>query len=81
MAQAVGSAIVTVSTFVVALTVMFVVNAIGQLRVSREGEVYGLDLHEHGISAYPEYVVTAAGRPSGLPEGLAAPSAAGAKAH
>jgi Amt family ammonium transporter len=82
VAQAIGSAIVTVSTFTVALVVMYAVNAMGILRVDREGEMYGLDLHEHGISAYPEYVVTAAGRPSGLPEGLsAAPAAVQAKAH
>src|SRR6476660_100318 len=59
MAQVIGSAIVTVSTFTVALAVMYAVNALGRLRVSREGERYGRDLHEHGISAYPEYVVTA----------------------
>lgn len=83
MAQAIGSAIITVSTFVVALIVMYAVNAIGLLRVSKEGELYGLDLHEHGISAYPEYVVTAAGRPSGLSEGVTttSPVAASAKAH
>ena len=28
------------------------------MRVSAEGEAYGLDLHEHGISAYPEYVIS-----------------------
>jgi len=81
MAQAIGSVIVTVSTFAVALAVMYVVNAIGVLRVSKEGELYGLDLHEHGISAYPEYVVTAAGRPSGLTEGLSTTSPVAAKAH
>jgi Amt family ammonium transporter len=81
MAQVIGSAIVTVSTFVVALVVMYAVNAIGLLRITREGEMYGMDLHEHGISAYPEYVVTAAGRPSGLPEGLSSPAPASAKAH
>jgi Amt family ammonium transporter len=37
------------------------------LRVSREGEIHGLDLHEHGISAYPEYVITALGSPAGIP--------------
>ena len=40
---------------------------IGQLRVAEEGELHGLDLYEHGISAYPEYVITAAGSPSGTP--------------
>ena len=69
MAQAIGSAIITVSTFVVAYAVMYVVNAMGVLRVSEEGEAYGLDLHEHGISAYPEYLISSVGRPSGmLPE-------------
>ena len=85
MAQAIGSAIVTVSTFAVALAVMYTVNAMGVLRVSREGEAYGLDLHEHGIPAYPEYVVTAAAAPAGLvhtSSGLSTASAtAGAKAH
>ena len=31
--------------------------ATGTLRVSREGELDGLDLHEHGMLAYPEYVI------------------------
>src|ERR1700687_5731027 len=38
---------------------VYAVNATGTLRVSEEGELYGLDLHEHGISAYPEYVISA----------------------
>jgi ammonium transporter, Amt family len=42
---------------------MWLVNAAGWLRVSREGELYGLDLHEHGINAYPEYVISALGTP------------------
>jgi ammonium transporter, Amt family len=66
-AQLIGSAIVTISTFSVAMLVMWMVNAMGLLRVSEEGEHYGLDLHEHGISAYPEYVISSAGRPSGMP--------------
>ena len=45
---------------------MYVVNAIGVLRVSEEGEIYGLDLHEHGISAYPEYVISTMARPGGM---------------
>jgi len=60
-AQALGSLIITTTTFAVAYAVMYVVNATGTLRVSREGELYGLDLHEHGISAYPEYVISSAG--------------------
>jgi len=66
VAQLVGSAVVTLATFAIAMVVMLAVNATGTLRVSEEGEAYGLDLHEHGISAYPEYVITALGAPSGL---------------
>src|SRR6201996_2584779 len=65
-AQFIGSAIITVTTFAVAMLLMYVVNLTGTLRVSAEGELYGLDLHEHGISAYPEYVITALGAPSGM---------------
>jgi Amt family ammonium transporter len=64
-AQMIGSGIITLSTFGVSLALMYAVNAMGVLRVSREGEMHGLDLHEHGISAYPEYVITALGSPSG----------------
>jgi hypothetical protein len=34
--------------------------------VSAEGELYGLDLHEHGISAYPEYVISSLAAPAGM---------------
>src|SRR6185436_19407633 len=66
-AQAVGSLIVTAATFGVSLLVMYALKAMKLLRVSEEGELYGLDLHEHGISAYPEYVISAHGRPTGMP--------------
>jgi Amt family ammonium transporter len=66
VAQAIGSAVVTFATFAVAMVVMYAVNATGTLRVSKEGELYGLDLHEHGISAYPEYVISALAAPAGL---------------
>ncbi len=66
VAQLIGSAIVTIATFGSAYIVMWVVNAMGLLRVSAEGEKYGLDLHEHGISAYPEYVISTVGRPAGM---------------
>jgi ammonium transporter, Amt family len=65
-AQLIGSSIITLSTFGVSLVLMYAVDAMGLLRVSREGELHGLDLHEHGISAYPEYVITTLGSPAGL---------------
>ncbi len=70
VAQIIGSAVITVATLAVAMAVMLVVNATGLLRVSEEGELYGLDLHEHGISAYPEYVISALGAPSGMTQEL-----------
>jgi len=79
MAQIVGSAIITVSTFVVAMIVMYVINAMGLLRISAEGENYGLDLHEHGISAYPEYVISAMGRPGGMAMESVSPQALNAQ--
>jgi hypothetical protein len=29
-----------------------------------------MDLHEHGISAYPEYVISAIGAPAGMEQAL-----------
>ncbi len=66
-AQAIGSAIITLATFAVSLVLMYAVHMMGILRVSKEGELHGLDLHEHGISAYPEYVISASGPPAGMP--------------
>ncbi len=66
-AQFVGSAIVTVATFSVAMLLMWLVNLTGTLRVSKEGELYGIDLHEHGISAYPEYVISSLPSSGGSP--------------
>jgi Amt family ammonium transporter len=56
MSQAIGSGR-GLATLVVAFVLMYAVNATGTLRVSREGELEGLDLHEHGMVAYPEYVI------------------------
>ncbi len=72
-AQAIGSTVVTAATFAVALTVMYLVHLTGALRVSMEGELYGLDLHEHGISAYPEYVISGLAAPSGMGADTVAP--------
>ncbi len=88
LAQLIGSFMITISTFAVALVVMYAVNVVKLLRVSPEGEAYGLDLHEHGISAYPEYMITSSGRPSGMlhgsdtvPAGLMAGAALVAEPH
>jgi Amt family ammonium transporter len=69
-AQIIGSAVITVSTFAIAMVVMLVVNAMGMLRLPADMETYGMDLHEHGISAYPEYVISALGAPSGMSQEL-----------
>jgi len=54
IAQAIGSAAVTVATLVAGMALMYAVKATGTLRVSKEGELEGLDIHEHGGPAYPE---------------------------
>jgi Amt family ammonium transporter len=69
-AQFIGSACITLATFAVAMVVMLVVNAMGMLRLPAEMETYGMDLHEHGISAYPEYVISAFGAPAGMSQEL-----------
>ncbi len=54
IAQCIGSAAVTAATFAVGMIMMYAVKATGTLRVSEEGEHEGLDIHEHGGTAYPE---------------------------
>jgi Amt family ammonium transporter len=36
---------------------MYALKYVGILRVSNAGELEGLDLHEHGATAYPEYAL------------------------
>jgi ammonium transporter, Amt family len=57
-AQMIGSFSITIATFIVSMALMYAVKATGTLRITTEGEIEGLDLHEHGFPAYPEYVVT-----------------------
>jgi Amt family ammonium transporter len=83
-AQCIGILFIDGATFISAMLVFIVLNLFGQLRISKEGEIEGLDLHEHGISAYPEYVVAPWAAPSGVPAELvnaSVPSARTAGAH
>lgn len=54
IAQIEGNAAIGIGVFVAAMVLMYAVKATGTLRVSKEGEVEGLDLHEHGGHAYPD---------------------------
>jgi Amt family ammonium transporter len=81
IAQAIGSLIITASTFAVALVLMYAVNAFGMLRISEEAEREGLDLHEHGISAYPEYVISAMAAPAAMTIPRDSAISAGAPSH
>ena len=74
-AQCIGSFIICAATFAVAMAVFGVLNMVKLLRISEEGETEGMDLHEHGISAYPEYVVAPWAAPSGVPVELVNASA------
>jgi Amt family ammonium transporter len=56
-AQFVGSLIITVCTFSVALGMMWLINMFKLLRVSKAGELEGIDVHEHGLPPYPEFVM------------------------
>ena len=66
-AQVIGSAAIVSATFVTTMVMMYAINAFGMLRVSEEGELQGLDLHEHGVPAYPEYALHASAAPQGTP--------------
>src|SRR5947207_8014375 len=50
VAQLIGSASVVAATLGVSLILMYTLKVVGVLRVSKEGELEGLDLHEHGAA-------------------------------
>lgn len=54
-AQALGVAAVGAFTFSAALLIWFVIKQTLGIRVSREEEIAGLDLGEHGSKAYPDF--------------------------
>jgi Amt family ammonium transporter len=57
-AQCIGSFIVCAATFATAMAMFSALKAVSLLRVSAEGELEGLDVDQHGNSAYPEYVTS-----------------------
>ncbi len=52
LAQITGSVAIPIWAFVTALVLFLILKGIGVLRVSPEEEMEGLDLSEHGVSAY-----------------------------
>ena len=56
--QCVGIVVAFVWTFGVAFVLFKIIDAAVGLRVSRDEEVQGLDVGEHGSGAYPDFVVT-----------------------
>jgi Amt family ammonium transporter len=66
LAQCVGSAIVCTATFASAIAMFWVLNRVKLLRLSKDGELQGMDIDQHGISAYPEYVISALTAPHGM---------------
>jgi Amt family ammonium transporter len=53
--QAIGVVAVGAFTFTVAFAVWYVIKLVMGLKVSREEEIQGLDLGEHGMKAYPDF--------------------------
>ncbi len=58
-AQMKGNAAIGGGALILGLILMYAVKMTGTLRVSKEGELQGLDVHEHGGSAYPELTIGA----------------------
>jgi Amt family ammonium transporter len=56
--QTTGVFVTAIATLIAAVALMYAVKATGTLRVSEAGEIQGLDIHEHGMPAYPEFVIS-----------------------
>jgi Amt family ammonium transporter len=79
LTQFIGSLATCAATLAISLIMMFALKRLNVLRVSKSGELEGLDLHEHGAVAYPEYalmgVADALLGPDGHPNNINASSA------
>jgi Amt family ammonium transporter len=63
--QALGTVAVTAWVTVAMLVAFSVIKAVVGLRVTKEEEIEGLDIHEHGIeSGYADFMPLSAGRPA-----------------
>jgi Amt family ammonium transporter len=80
VAQLIGSASITAATFGFSMAMFYVLKMAGALRVSKEGELEGLDLHEHGGPAYPE-IIGGSSAPTGVSAGMGSGAAAHAAAE
>lgn len=75
IAQVIDMAVVAVWAFGTGYILFYLIKQIVGLRVSSEEELDGLDIGEHGYSAYPEFITPGpgeglrAGQMSGAPEG------------
>ena len=58
VAQVIGNMAIGIGVLIAGFALMYIVKATGTLRVSKEGEQEGLDIHEHGGEAYPETVTS-----------------------
>jgi ammonium transporter, Amt family len=61
IAQVIGNAAIGIGVFIAAMILMYAVKATGTLRISKDGELEGLDLHEHGGHAYPDTTMPTSG--------------------
>ena len=53
--QVIGIVAVAAFAIIAAAIIFYILKVIGWLRASREGEILGLDIYEHGMVAYPEF--------------------------
>jgi Amt family ammonium transporter len=67
LAQLAGVLAVGVFVVIAAAVVWGVLKAVMGIRVSAEEELAGLDIGEHGISAYPEFHVSGAALGAAIP--------------
>lgn len=65
--QILGSAAVIVFVTLIALLMFGTLKALGRLRVANEADAYGIDVHEHGATVWPD-VLNIDGTPTIIPD-------------